>query len=64
MPFTAQTRMSGLDLPDGASLRKGAGSAVRAWVEEEGPLPPTAASQLAALVDGVSESGALPSWSR
>ena len=28
VPFTAQTRMSGLDLPDGTQVRKGAGSAV------------------------------------
>ena len=31
IPFTAQTRMSGVDL-DGARLRKGAGDAVMAWV--------------------------------
>ncbi|SBN61484.1 K+-transporting ATPase ATPase B chain [Curtobacterium sp. 9128] len=31
VPFTAQTRMSGMDLPDGSSVRKGAGSAVMAW---------------------------------
>lgn len=30
--FTATTRMSGIDLPDGRSLRKGAGSAVLAWL--------------------------------
>ncbi|WP_344204242.1 potassium-transporting ATPase subunit KdpB [Aeromicrobium alkaliterrae] len=29
--FTAQTRMSGLDLADGRSLRKGAGAAVETW---------------------------------
>ncbi len=33
VPFTAQTRMSGLDLPDGTRIRKGAGSAILAWVE-------------------------------
>lgn len=60
VPFTAQTRMSGLDLPDGSSIRKGAGSAVRAWVEEEGPLPSTIAARLTVLVDGVSESGGTP----
>jgi K+-transporting ATPase ATPase B chain len=32
VPFTAQTRMSGIDLPDGSYVRKGAGSAVLAWV--------------------------------
>ncbi|PPG16877.1 K(+)-transporting ATPase subunit B [Rathayibacter sp. AY1E8] len=60
VPFTAQTRMSGLDLPDGSSIRKGAGSAVRAWVEEEGPLPSAVAARLTVLVDGVSESGGTP----
>lgn len=33
VPFTAQTRMSGLDLTDGTQIRKGAGSAVTAWLE-------------------------------
>ena len=30
--------MSGLDQPDGAQIRKGAGSAVLAWVQESTPL--------------------------
>jgi len=33
--FTAQTRMSGVDLADGTRLRKGAGSAVAAWLDQE-----------------------------
>ncbi|UXW86212.1 potassium-transporting ATPase subunit KdpB [Microbacterium azadirachtae] len=37
VPFTAQTRMSGVDLADGTQIRKGAGSAIRAWIESEGP---------------------------
>ncbi len=36
VPFTAQTRMSGVDLPDGTRVRKGAGSAVARWVHDEG----------------------------
>ena len=35
VPFTAQTRMSGLDLTDGSEVRKGAGSAVLAWLGED-----------------------------
>ena len=35
VPFTAQTRMSGLDLPDGSQIRKGAGSAIVAWLSED-----------------------------
>ncbi|WP_047241213.1 potassium-transporting ATPase subunit KdpB [Corynebacterium epidermidicanis] len=40
IPFTATTRMSGIDI-DGRILRKGAGDAVRAWVEEAGGKWPT-----------------------
>jgi K+-transporting ATPase ATPase B chain len=36
VPFTAQTRMSGIDFTDGTQIRKGAGSAVIAWVREGG----------------------------
>ncbi|UEA85551.1 potassium-transporting ATPase subunit KdpB [Tsukamurella paurometabola] len=35
VPFTAQTRMSGVDLPDGTRIRKGAAAAVLAWVAAE-----------------------------
>src|SRR5262249_11957250 len=35
VPFTAQTRMSGLDLA-GRQIRKGAAEAVRAWVRQQG----------------------------
>ena len=35
MPFTAQTRMSGVDL-DGRQIRKGAADAVEAWVTGAG----------------------------
>ncbi|MFF1574387.1 potassium-transporting ATPase subunit KdpB [Leifsonia sp. NPDC058292] len=34
VPFTAQTRMSGLDFADGTRVRKGAASAIVAWVRE------------------------------
>lgn len=60
VPFTAQTRMSGLDLVDGSQVRKGAGSMVIAWVEASGPL---AASELADLderVTTISTSGGTP----
>lgn len=36
VPFQAQTRMSGMDLADGGSYRKGAVEAVKAWVLERG----------------------------
>jgi len=36
VPFSAYTRMSGVDYPDGAQVRKGAPDAVRAWVSRAG----------------------------
>ncbi len=36
VPFSAYTRMSGLDFSGGRSIRKGAPDAVRAWVRERG----------------------------
>jgi K+-transporting ATPase ATPase B chain len=38
--FTAQTRMSGVDLPDGRSIRKGAADAVVRHVKAQGGTPP------------------------
>ena len=54
--FTAQTRMSGVDL-DGRRVRKGAASAVRAWVEDEGGV---VGAEVHRIVDSVSEQGATP----
>ncbi|WP_442885923.1 potassium-transporting ATPase subunit KdpB [Aeromicrobium sp. Sec7.5] len=52
--FTAQTRMSGIDLADGRALRKGAGTAVETWIGS--PLPAAVQTQ----VDEVSEAGGTP----
>ncbi|WP_238579627.1 potassium-transporting ATPase subunit KdpB [Agreia bicolorata] len=60
VPFTAQTRMSGLDLPDGCQIRKGAGSAVLAWVEESGTAAPSAVAQLNEQVERISNAGGTP----
>jgi potassium-transporting ATPase ATP-binding subunit len=61
VPFTAQTRMSGLDLPaDGAeavSVRKGAADSVRQWVRDRGGKVP---DDLNALVEGVATAGGTP----
>ncbi|MCK2026057.1 potassium-transporting ATPase subunit KdpB [Microbacterium sp. SSW1-47] len=54
VPFTAQTRMSGLDLSDGTEIRKGAGSAVSAW------LGRGTDAELTSLTDGVARSGGTP----
>jgi K+-transporting ATPase ATPase B chain len=56
VPFTAQTRMSGVDL-DGHQVRKGAADSVRRWVDEQGGVIP---AELGPLVDGVSGGGGTP----
>ncbi|MCR3745972.1 K+-transporting ATPase ATPase B chain, partial [Actinomadura glauciflava] len=59
VPFTAQTRMSGVDLDEGTkrSLRKGAAGAVTDWVREQGGAVPPMLGQ---IVDGISASGGTP----
>jgi potassium-transporting ATPase ATP-binding subunit len=54
--FTAQTRMSGVDL-DGRSLRKGAATAVMKWVRDNGGHP---TDEVGHIVDGISASGGTP----
>jgi K+-transporting ATPase ATPase B chain len=60
VPFSAMTRMSGIDLPD-RTIRKGAASAVAQWAHSTG-VPAASASndQLTALVERVSSSGGTP----
>jgi K+-transporting ATPase ATPase B chain len=58
VPFTAQTRMSGVDLPDGSFVRKGAGSMVAAWAGVS--TGSTGGADLDAIVTRVSESGGTP----
>jgi K+-transporting ATPase ATPase B chain len=57
VPFTAQTRMSGVDLPDGRQIRKGATDSVRSWVEEGGGELP---ADLVAHVQDISAAGGTP----
>jgi K+-transporting ATPase ATPase B chain len=56
VPFTAQTRMSGIDY-DGQRLRKGAADSVAAWVREQGGSTPP---QLQAEVDRIAREGGTP----
>ncbi|ACQ82023.1 K+-transporting ATPase, B subunit [Beutenbergia cavernae DSM 12333] len=70
VPFTAQTRMSGIDLPtsgpnagpgDLRRIRKGAGSAVGRWVHASGAhVSDAAAAELAAHIEAVSSQGGTP----
>jgi K+-transporting ATPase ATPase B chain len=60
VPFTAQTRMSGVDFDDGGttrSIRKGATDSVRTWVEGQGVTTPP---DLAQIVERISNAGGTP----
>ncbi len=57
VPFTAQTRMSGIDLAGGRRIRKGASDAIAQFVKEQGGM---VAAEFQPLVDGVASRGATP----
>lgn len=56
VPFTAQTRMSGVDY-DGRQVRKGATDSIRRFVEEQGAVFPQEVSEIA---ERVSKEGSTP----
>ncbi len=58
VPFSAYTRMSGLDFADGRKIRKGAPDAVRAWVREQGAS--AIAPQLDAQIERIARAGGTP----
>ena len=55
--FTAQTRMSGVNLADGREVRKGAAASVSQWIRDGGGTPPP---ELGEIVDGISSAGGTP----
>ena len=73
VPFTAQTRMSGVDLPSPSDvggvpstradaprvrqIRKGAAASVKSWVESQGGTHPAAVTE---AVDAIARSGGTP----
>ncbi|MBF0505601.1 MAG: potassium-transporting ATPase subunit KdpB [Nitrospirae bacterium] len=60
-PFTAQTRMSGVDLPDGQQIRKGAPDAVIKFIMgRNGSVPEGIKGEITKLVDSVASKGATP----
>ena len=56
IPFTAQTRMSGVDL-DGRSIRKGAADSIKTHIENLGGVYP---SEVAKVVEAASRAGRTP----
>jgi len=56
IPFSAQTRMSGIDL-DGLSIRKGAVDAIAAYIQQQGKSVPP---QLKTVVDSIATAGGTP----
>jgi potassium-transporting ATPase ATP-binding subunit len=57
IPFSAQSRMSGVDFPDGRCIRKGAPDAVVAFVQQRDGVIPAALQQ---SVDAIASKGATP----
>jgi K+-transporting ATPase ATPase B chain len=57
VPFTAQTRMSGVDLPGARTIRKGASDAVIKFVEAHNGTVP---AELGPVVESVASKGATP----
>jgi len=55
--FSARTRMSGTDLPDGGEVRKGAVDAIRGFVRSRGGQPP---ADLDAAYERISKLGGTP----
>ena len=56
VPFTAQTRMSGVDIA-GRSIRKGAADSVKQWVEQQGGTFP---NEVVKTVEAASRAGRTP----
>ena len=56
IPFSAQTRMSGVDM-DGLAIRKGAADAITAYIQEQSNSVP---SELKTIADSIARSGGTP----
>jgi potassium-transporting ATPase ATP-binding subunit len=57
IPFSAYTRMSGIDLSDGTKLRKGAPDSVTTWVRDQGGSAPVG---VADHVERIARTGGTP----
>jgi K+-transporting ATPase ATPase B chain len=59
VPFTAQTRMSGIDVA-GSSIRKGAVDAILEHVQQTGIRAPAGASELRSIAERIAKAGGTP----
>lgn len=57
VPFSAVTRMSGVDLPEGVCIRKGAAEAVKQWCQEQGGKVPETVDS---IVNDIASRGSTP----
>jgi K+-transporting ATPase ATPase B chain len=57
IPFSAETRSSGIDMPDGVKIRKGASDAIRRFVQRSGNVFPEGTSE---QVDVIAKNGGTP----
>ncbi|TCV93862.1 K+-transporting ATPase ATPase B chain [Luteibacter rhizovicinus] len=57
VPFTAQTRMSGVDFPDGRVLRKGSSDAMHTWASARAMVIP---GDLSTAVERIARAGGTP----
>ena len=57
IPFTAQTRMSGVNLGDGHEIRKGSSDAIEAYVQKSGGSFP---ADLRTNIDSIAKAGGTP----
>lgn len=59
--FSAVSRISGIDLPDGTKIRKGAKNAVSAWLKQQGAQPQRQiTAELRALSGKIASAGGTP----
>src|SRR4029077_11173179 len=57
IPFSAQTRMSGVDMTDGRCIRKGAADAIENYVREQGGVFPAG---VRVAVETIAKAGGTP----
>ncbi|WDT75522.1 MAG: potassium-transporting ATPase subunit KdpB [Candidatus Manganitrophus sp.] len=57
VPFSAQTRMSGVNLPGGEQIRKGSGDAIESWVKDLGGEIP---SDVRTVAENIARKGGTP----